>query len=58
MDSPSALRVGIVGCGYQGGIFARTIATVTSLHAGALGEIVAITRGIGIGPMSSGWEHQ
>jgi predicted dehydrogenase len=38
MDSPLPLRVAIVGCGYQGGIFAQTIARGKSIQVTACAD--------------------
>ena len=40
MDDSNKLRVGIVGCGYQGGWLARAIALVDSLTLTACADII------------------
>ena len=41
MDNQTGLRVGIVGCGYQGGILAQTIATGNAGRPIAAWRVVA-----------------
>jgi len=38
MESNPRLRVGIIGCGYQGGILAQTIARGTALQVSAYAD--------------------